>query len=178
MQTKKNGRTGRGHRIALCGMAMALSAAVMLLGHALSFGEYFWYFVTALFVDLPKKTGDKGLCCLGSILLSSLVCGFNYVYLASYALLMAPYPVVKAALSHLPIVPGYLLTVLFWWLGLSGIMWFTPMFFLQLNGVTDPMVRLFSLLVLLLLSLVIDLIYRRLHAFGKQILLKVMFRLT
>ncbi|MBQ4073799.1 MAG: hypothetical protein IJD39_01150 [Clostridia bacterium] len=177
MQKKRDAKTGRGHRIALCGMAMALSAAVMLLGHILSFGEYFWYFVAALFVDLPKKTGDKGLCCLGSILLSSLVCGFNYVYLASYALLMAPYPVVKAALSHLPKAPGYLLTVLFWWAGLSGIMWFTPMFFVQLSAVSNVQVRLLALLGLMLLSLGIDLIYRRLHAFGKQILSKVMFRL-
>ena len=166
------------YRIALCGMALAVSSVMMLLGHSLGFGEYFWYFAAALFVDLPEKRMDKGLCCLGSCLLSLILCGFNFIYLASYLLLLAPYPVIKSALEKMQPLPRHLLMSLFWFAGMGAIMWFTPMFWIQLSAVQDNAVRLLSLLALLVLSLVIEPLYARVHGFGKKIILKVMFHLS
>jgi len=178
MGKRESGGGHKSYRIALCGMAMGLSAVIMLLGHSLGFGEYFWYFAAALFVDLPERKMDKGLCCLGSCLLSLILCGFNFIYLASYLLLLAPYPVVKALLSDMKPLPRHLLMSLFWFAGMAGIMWFTPMFWLQLSLIEDAAVKMISLLVLLLLSLVIEPLYARLHGFGKKIIWKVMFHLS
>lgn len=178
MRNQRDAGRSKSYRIALCGMAMGLSSVVMLLGHSLSFGEYFWYFLAALFVDLPEKKMDKGLCCLGSCLLSAILCGFNFVFLASYVFLLAPYPFMKSALEKLQPLPRHLLMSLFWFAGMACIMWFTPMFVLQLNLIEDTAVRLISLLALLILSLVIEPLYARVHGFCKKILWKVMFHLS
>lgn len=178
MGNQQDTSRSKSYRIALCGMAMGLSSVVMLLGHSLSFGEYFWYFLAALFVDLPEKKIDKGLCCLGSCLLSLILCGFNFIYLASYLLLLAPYPLVKSALSKFRPLSRHLLMSLFWFIGMCGIMWFTPMFWIQLSIVQDMTVRILCLLALLILSLVIEPVYARIHRFGKKIIWKVMFHLS
>ena len=167
---------GKSYRIAMCGMAITLAVVMLAFGHVLTMGEFFWYFVASLLVDVPERTADKALCVLATSFLSAILCGFNYVYLAAFCLLMAPYVLVKAATRQCPPIVQYVAVATASFLGMLGVCWWTPMFFVQLSIVTTPSVRWTALAVIFLASLVFEPLYGRLYRFCKQILLKVWYR--
>ena len=45
---------GKSYRIAMCGMAITLAVVMLAFGHVLTMGEFFWYFVASLLVDVPE----------------------------------------------------------------------------------------------------------------------------
>lgn len=167
---------GKSYRIAMCGMAITLAVVMLAFGHVLTMGEFFWYFVASLLVDVPERTADKALCVLATSFLSAILCGFNYVYLAAFCLLMAPYVLVKAVTRQWPPIVQYVAVATASFLGMLGVCWWTPMFFVQLSIVTTPSVRWTALAVIFLASLIFEPLYGRLYRFCKQILLKVWYR--
>ena len=169
-------KRGKSYRIAQCGMATTLAVIVLAFGHVLTMGEFFWYFVASLLVDVPERMADKALCVLATSILSVLLCGFNYVYLASFGLLMAPYVLVKAVTRTCPPMVQYIAVAVASFLGMLGICWWTPMFIVQLSIVTTTWVRWAATVVILLVSLLFEPLYGRLYRFCKQILLKVWYR--
>lgn len=172
--------TGRGksYRIAVCSMAMALSALILVLGHHLTFGEFFWYYTASLVMDMPERTADKVLCFLGTSFLAAVLCGFHFVYLAAFCLLMGPYALAKAAVRSRPAAVQYAVVTAVCFLGLLCVCWWTPMFFVQLSVLQTTSAKLIAMCIVLGASLLIEPLYGRLFRFGKQILLKVWFRLT
>ena len=168
----------KSYRIAVCSMAMALAALVLVLGHHLTFGEFFWYYVASLVMDMPERTSDKVLCYLGTSFLAAVLCGFHFIYLASFCLLMGPYVLAKAAVRGRPAAVQYTAVTAVCFVGLLCVCWWTPMFFVQISTLQMPAAKLIAAGVIAGASLLMEPLYGRLFRFGKQILLKVWFRLT
>lgn len=176
--TVQSAGRGKSYRVAVCSMAMALSALILVLGHHLTFGEFFWYYAASLVMDMPERTSDKVLCYLGTCFLAAVLCGFHFIYLASFCLLMGPYVLVNAAVRGRPAALRYAAVTAVCFAGLLCVCWWTPMFFVQLSTLGSPLARLIAAGVVLGASLLMEPLYGRLFRFGKQILLKVWFRLT
>ena len=86
------------------------------------------------------------------------------------------YVLVKAVTRQCPPIVQYVVVAAASFLGMLGVCWWTPMFFVQLSIVTTPSVRWTALAVIFLASLVFEPLYGRLYRFCKQILLKVWYR--
>ena len=167
---------GKSYRIALCGVTTTLAVAVLTVGHWLSFGEFFWYFVASILTDLPERTMDKALCCFSTAFLAAVLCGFNFIYLAAFCLLMAPYVLVSASVRGRPAAVRYLAVAAVSFCGLMAVCWWTPMFFVQLNAAPGS-VRVNVMFVMLAVSLLFEPVYGRLYRVCRKIFLKVWTRL-
>ena len=51
-------------------MAVALAVFILAFGHSTTVGEFFWYYVASLLIDLPEGRADKAVCCFSTVLLS------------------------------------------------------------------------------------------------------------
>ena len=158
--------------IAMCGLSAACAVLILMIGFYLTFGEFFWYFCAGLAVDLPRTKLGK-LCAYGvSVVLAVILCGFGYVYLAAYAALMGPYAAVYAATKEMPRIRGQVLRALFAFAGLMVVMWFTPMFFVQLSVTDSTTVRLAVILITAAAALPAEMIYAKLFGFASGYLRK------
>jgi len=166
-------RSGKSYRIALCSMATTLAVVILAVGHSLSFGEFFWYFVASILIDLPDRTVDKAMCYCTSSVLSAILCGFNFVFLASYCLIMGPYVLISSAVENRSRLVRHLAVAVVMFLGITAVCTWTPMFLVQLSIAESASVRLTAIMIILGVSLVFETVYGRLFRFVKQILLKV-----
>ena len=171
-------RRGQSYRIAQCSMVTALAVIVLVFGYSLGIGEFFWYYVASVLVDLPERIADKFLCFVSATILATVLCGFNFIYLAAFCLLIAPYSLTKAIVRNKPQVVQYLVITMIVFCGLSAVCWWTPMFFIQLNTKQTPSLLWMATAFMAIVSLGFEPLYGRAHRFGKQILLKVWFRIA
>ena len=85
---------------------------------------------------------------------------------------MGPYAAVYAATKEMPRIRGQVLRALFVFAGLMVVMWFTPMFFVQLSVTDSTTVRLAVILITAAAALPAEMIYAKLFGFASGYLRK------
>jgi len=160
MKSKQSTLTVR--EIAVCGLSAACAAIILALGYFLTFGEFFWYFCASLPLNLPRSTAGKFACYAVAALFGLLLCSFNFVYLAAFLTMIGPYPAAASLVRKCPVALQHVLLSVCFFLGALAVLWFTPMFFVQLNTVSSTGLRIAVAVVAAAVSFPVEYGYSRL----------------
>jgi hypothetical protein len=105
-------RTGRHNNTArilvYAALTSALAALLLAAGYYLQLMEFFWYFAAAMCMMVASVIGGIRTALMAyasSVLLSMLLCAFNFFFLLPYVLFMGLHPIANAAIVRYRISP-------------------------------------------------------------------------
>jgi hypothetical protein len=85
--------------VAYAAFTSAIASSLLAAGYYLQLMEFFWYFMAALCIMAALTVGGIKTALMAyavSVMLSLLLCAFNFFFLLPYILFMGPHPIVNA----------------------------------------------------------------------------------
>ena len=91
--------------MAYAALASALAAMLLATGYYLQLMEFFWYFMAAMCMMAALAIGGIRTALAAyaaSVLLSLLLCAFNFFFLLPYIMFMGLHPIANAVIRPVP----------------------------------------------------------------------------